>query len=68
MTRDAIVRLLMERQGQRSLRAFAEEVGCSPAYLYDIYASRREPGKKVLQYLGFRKTRKVEVNYVKERA
>jgi transcriptional regulator with XRE-family HTH domain len=50
-----VIRELKARQGQRSLRQFARELGISAAYLSDIYLGRRGPGPKVLRPLGLGK-------------
>ncbi|MFZ3211545.1 MAG: helix-turn-helix transcriptional regulator [Terriglobales bacterium] len=50
-----LIRELKARQGHRSLRQFARELGISAAYLSDIYLGRREPGPKLLEPLGLSK-------------
>jgi transcriptional regulator with XRE-family HTH domain len=46
---------LKRRQGGRSMAEFAKEIGCSTAYLSDIYKEQRKPGPKILVYLGLTK-------------
>lgn len=53
MTRQQIIEMLRERQGDRGLREFAREVGCTAANLSGIYLGKWNPGKQVAQYLGF---------------
>ena len=65
MTAKQVIRELKTRQGERSLRQFARELGISAAYLSDIYLGRREPGPKVLQPLGLSKRVGRKVNYPK---
>jgi hypothetical protein len=65
MTKDAVVRMLKQKQGNRSLRAFANEVGVTAAYINDIYQGRREPGPAVQRYLRVR--RQVRVEYIQEK-
>jgi hypothetical protein len=47
-----VVEMLKKKQGERSLRQFATDMGISAAYLSDIYKGNRRPGKVVLQNLG----------------
>jgi hypothetical protein len=61
MTQEQVLELLKEKQGDRSLREFALEVGCSAAYLSDVYNGNREPAKKILDYLGLTRTRTVKI-------
>ena len=68
MDRTNVIDLLLRKQGDRSLREFADEVGCSAAYLSDIYRGNRQPGKKILRFLGLRRKRTVEVTYTYGRA
>jgi hypothetical protein len=65
MTKDAVIRLLKQKQGDRSLREFAREVGVTAAYLSDIYQGRREPGPAIQRYLGVR--REIRYEYVQEK-
>jgi len=46
-----VVRMLKKQQGDLSQTDFAKIVGVSKQYLGDIYAGRRDPGPKVLNYL-----------------
>jgi len=54
MTNEPVV-MLRQRQGKRSQRELAREMGISAAYLTDLYKGRRAPGDKVLSYLGLEK-------------
>jgi len=65
MTAKQVIRELKTRQGERSLRQFARELGISAAYLSDVYLGRREPGPKVLQSLGLSKRVGRKVDYLK---
>lgn len=47
-----VIGMLKKKQGERSLRQFAIELGISAAYLSDIYRCNRRPGKAVLRQLG----------------
>ena len=59
LSKENIVRLLRERQGTQSLRAYARSLNCSAAYLSDVYADKREPGPKLLEALGIAKETKI---------
>ena len=56
MTRKDVIDLLLKKRDpeETSLR-FAERIGISPQYLNDIWHGRRDPGPKVLKFLGLRK-------------
>lgn len=58
-----IIELLTKKRGNGSWRALAAKIDCSPAYLCDVILGRREPGPKILRYLGLRKQ---DAQYVKE--
>ena len=55
--------MLEARQGARSMRALAAEIGVSPMHLCDVYKGRREPGPKILSYLKLTKTVERVVTY-----
>lgn len=58
-----VTALLIERQGSRTQKDLAEEMGVSAQYLSDVLSGRRGPGQSILAYLG------LEVGYFKsERA
>lgn len=65
--REEVVQQLQKKQGRQSLRSFASSLGCSPAYLSDVYRGRRDPGPKLLEDLGLERQVKTEVVYVKRR-
>lgn len=53
MTKDDVLerlRAAIEKRG--SAQAWAYDIPCSPSYVSDILAGRREPGPLVLQALG----------------
>jgi hypothetical protein len=64
MTEQEVIDLLRTAQGDRSLRAFAKEIGVTPAYVSDVYNGRRSPGPKILKYFNIGKTRRTVVEYV----
>lgn len=65
MTKEDIVRLLQQKQSDRSLRSFAGVIGCSASYLSDIYLGHREPGPKIAAFLGLEKRTTVKTTYEK---
>ncbi len=58
-----LLELLRKRQGKRTAKEFAAEIGVSPQYLSDVYAERREVGPAILDALKIRK----QVVYYEER-
>ena len=67
MNTDEVLEMLTRRQKGRSLREFAAEIGCSAAFLSDLYRGNRIPGPKIMEFLGLTKNRTVEVQYAKKR-
>jgi transcriptional regulator with XRE-family HTH domain len=63
-TREDVLDMLKKKQGDRSLRRFAEELEISAAYLSDIYRGNRRPGKSVLLHLGLAEQEPAEPMYV----
>jgi hypothetical protein len=59
---------LKKRQGTRSFRAHAAEIGVSAMFLCDIHKRRRGPGPKVLEYLGLEEIIERRVTYRKRRS
>lgn len=55
ITQDKVVGMLRKKQGKRSLREFARELGISAPYLSDIYKGRRNPGPAILDQFGIQK-------------
>lgn len=55
ITKEQVIEILKKRQGDRSAKALAEELGVSPAYLSDVYAGNRDPGPSILEHLGLEK-------------
>ena len=47
----------------RSLRSVAREIPCSAAYLSDIMLGKRNPGPRVLDYLGLDRAVDKSVTY-----
>ncbi len=52
LTVDEVIDLMRKRQGERTQRDLAEELGVSQQYLNDVYLRRREPGESILKGLG----------------
>lgn len=55
MDKNEMIKYLRAMQGDMTQKAFSSTIGCSTAYLSDIYSGKREPGPKVLKFVGFRK-------------
>lgn len=47
-----VVDMLAKKRGARPWRELAAEIGCSAAYLSDVINGRRDPGPKILDFLG----------------
>lgn len=58
-----VIEKLREDQGELSLRAYAEVVGCKAGYLNDVYHNRREPSTKLLDRLGIERTKTISYTY-----
>lgn len=63
MTKGALLIILAGKQNGRPLREFAAEIGCTAAYLSDIYNHKRDPGPKILEYLNVTKQVVTKVEY-----
>ena len=50
---DELIRTLRTAQGNKSLRSFAAELGCSAGYLSHVYNGHRKIGPETLRVLGF---------------
>jgi hypothetical protein len=61
--KEEVVGQLKKKQGQRSLREYARSIGCSAAYLSDVYLGRRAPGPKLLDELGLERQVVTKVTY-----
>ena len=56
MNREQVVALLRKARGRdEELRSFASRVGVTPQYISDIWQGRRDPGKRILKFLGLAK-------------
>ena len=47
-----VLRILRRRQGKRTQKELAREIGISPAYLSDVLAERRNVSERILKYVG----------------
>lgn len=65
--KDDVIEKLKEGQGKDSLRAYARTIGCSAAYLSDVYNGKREPGPKLLDHLDLERKEIKTVTYQKRR-
>lgn len=55
-TPEQVISLLASKQGGRSQREFAKEIGVSQQFLCDLLKGRRTPGPAVLKYLDLEPT------------
>lgn len=58
---EEVVAMMKRKQGDRSLREYAKEIGVSAPYLSDIYMGRRSPGEAILKPMGLQVRREVQV-------
>lgn len=63
ISHDEVLAALRRKQGHRSLREFAVDLGISAAYLSDVYSKNRQPGKKLLKSLGMAKESVRQITY-----
>lgn len=63
MTHEEAVGVLKKKQGELSLRQFAQSLDVSAAYLSDIYRGNRQIGRKILRQAGLAKVVTVTVVY-----
>ena len=63
LTLPEVVSLIFAKRGDQSLRQYAVTLGVSAMYLSDVANGKREPGRKLLDPLGIRKTRFVNSHY-----
>lgn len=61
MNREQVIALMKSRQGERTAKEFAEELGISTPYLSDVYSGRRDPGESILSRLNLRMVKMYEV-------
>lgn len=52
LTVEQVLEMLRKRQGDRTQREFAAELGITGQYLCDLYLRRRDPGEAVLKNFG----------------
>ncbi len=60
---DQLDKIIRKGQGDKSLRAYAREIGVSAPYLSDVLRGNRNPGPKILKFFGLQQTKKVTVTY-----
>ena len=52
LNQDQVIALLRKRQGLRTAKELAAEIGISQQYLSDVYAGKRTIGPAILEELG----------------
>lgn len=65
--REDVIEKLKEEQGERPLRDYAEEIGCSAATLSQIYNNNRDPGDLVLKHLNLTANKVTTVTYTERK-
>ncbi len=55
MQNDDVVQLLKKKQGERTQKEMAEDIGVSPQYIHDVLTGARTPSDKILDYLGLKR-------------
>jgi hypothetical protein len=61
VSRAGVINELVKRRGDNTWKELAEQIDCSATSLCDVLHGHRRPGKKILEFLGFR----TEMVYVK---
>jgi hypothetical protein len=61
--KEDVIEQLKYEQGDRPLRDYATEIGCSAATLSLIYNNQRDPGEKILDHLGLEAKKVTTVAY-----
>ncbi len=51
-SKEQVLRILRDKQDGRTQKQLAKEIGCVESYVSDVLKKRREPGPKILAYLG----------------
>jgi len=59
--------MLKAKQGKRSLRKFAADLGISAPYLSDVYLGRRGVGPTLQEFLGLERAEKTEITYFRRK-
>lgn len=56
MRLNRLLKFMKSRQGKRTAKQFAADLGISAAYLSQMYGGTRQPSKQVLKALGMEKS------------
>lgn len=65
--KEDVIEQLHKEQGDRSLRSYATDIGCSASYLSDVYNGKRDPGPILLKHLNLERKEVTTVTYIKRR-
>jgi len=60
---DQLNAIIRKGQRERSLRAYAKEIGVSAPYLSDVLRGNRNAGPKILRFFGLQQRKLVTVTY-----
>lgn len=55
-TYEEVLQMIKSRQGDRTAKEYADELGVSAAYLSDVYNRKRYPAEKILAPLKLKRT------------
>lgn len=62
-TQEQVIEILKKKQGKRTAREFARELGFSANYIHYVLTGKQEPSSKLLALVGMRKEKTVTVTY-----
>jgi hypothetical protein len=65
--KEDVIEQLRKEQGDRSLREYASDIGCSATNLSLVYTGKREPAKKLLDHLDLECQTTITKTYTKRR-
>jgi hypothetical protein len=65
MNEEKVVAMIRAEKGVKSFRRYADELGCSGTFLFDVLNGRRRPSDKMLERLGLRRVETKTVKYIR---
>jgi hypothetical protein len=67
-TQDQVVAKLQAAKTGKNGKEFAAELGISAPYLFDILGGNRPPSEQVLNFLGLKRIKTVQITYVEAKS
>jgi transcriptional regulator with XRE-family HTH domain len=55
LSQEEVVGMLQKKQGDMTQKDLAAQIGVTQQYLCDVLLGRRDPGPRILQFLGIEK-------------